>query len=65
DLVKAFSDWSNKNCLLLNTTKTKELVLDFCRSKKHLQPVCMWGEDIEVVQSYKNLGVCYRVVNIT
>lgn len=57
DLVKAFSDWSNKNCLLLNTTKTKEVVLDFRRSKIHLQPVCIWGEVIEVVQSYKYLGV--------
>jgi len=32
DLVEAFTDWTKKNCLLLNT-KTKELVVDFRRSK--------------------------------
>ncbi len=29
DLAKAFTYWSNTNCLLLNTS-TKELVVDFC-----------------------------------
>lgn len=31
DLVDAFSDWCSKCCLLLNTAKTKEMVLDFRR----------------------------------
>lgn len=31
DLVHAFSDWCSKCCLLLNTAKTKEMVLDFRR----------------------------------
>ena len=33
DLVEAFTDWTKNNCLLLNTTKTKELVVDFRRTK--------------------------------
>ncbi|XP_051811082.1 ATPase family AAA domain-containing protein 2-like isoform X2 [Acanthochromis polyacanthus] len=57
DLISAFSDWSHKNCLLLNTSKTKEMIIDFHRSKTPLQPVNTCGEDIEVVTSYKYLGV--------
>ena len=31
DLVESFYGWTKNNCLLLNTTKTKELVVDFRR----------------------------------
>src|SRR4029434_2011908 len=44
-------------CLLLNTSKTKELVIDYRRSKPHLQPINIRGKDITVVQTYKFLGV--------
>ena len=57
ELTRAFSDWCNENCLLLNTSKTKEMVIDFRRSKHQLQPVSMRGEVIEEVQTYKYLGV--------
>lgn len=57
DLIKAFSDWSNENHLLLNTSKTKEMIIDFRRFKPPLQPVNTGGVDIEVVPSYKYLGV--------
>jgi len=57
NLVKAFTDWTKKNCLLLNTTKIQELVVDFKRSKTPCQSVCIEEEEIETMQSYKYLGV--------
>ena len=57
DLVESFSGWTKNNCLLLNTTKTKELVVDFRRSKTPCQSVCIDGEEIETVQTCKYMGV--------
>ena len=45
DLVEAFTDWIKKNCLVLNTTKTKELVVDFRRSKTPCKSVCIEEEE--------------------
>ena len=47
--------------MVLNTTKTKEMVID--RRPRHkapkppIQPINIGGEDIEMVRSYKYLGV--------
>lgn len=57
DLIKDFTSWSDNNCLLLITAKTKELIVDFHRVRPLLQPVNIKGEDVEVVQTYKYLGV--------
>ena len=57
DLAGAFSSWCERNGLILNTKKTKEIVIDFRRSEPPLQRVNIRGEDIEVVQSYRYLGV--------
>ena len=57
DLVESFSGWTKKNCLLVNTIKTKELVVDFRRSKAPCQSVCIDGGEIETVQTCKLLGV--------
>ena len=58
DLVESFNGWTKKKCLLLNTTKTKELVVDFSRSKTPYQSVCIDGGEIETVQeTCKYLGV--------
>ena len=43
--------------MLLNTTKTKELVVDFRRSKTPCQSVCIDGGEIETVQTCKYPGV--------
>lgn len=47
------------SCLIQPTTKTEEMVINFCRTKAEpLQPVSINCMDIEVVQSYnKFLGV--------
>ncbi|KAI9999481.1 hypothetical protein NQD34_018495 [Periophthalmus magnuspinnatus] len=58
DLIAAFTVWSERNGLVLNTSKTKEMIVDFRRPKlpPH-HPVVIAGESTEVVQSYKYLGV--------
>jgi len=57
DLVESFNGWTKNNCLLLNTTKTKELMVDFRRSKTPCQSLCIDVGEIETVQTYKYLGV--------
>ena len=46
-----------KNHLQLNAGKTKELVVDFCRHRQPCTQVNILGTDIEMVTSYKYLGV--------
>ena len=43
--------------LWLDTAKTKELVVDFRRSKTPYQLVCIDGGEMETVQTCKYLGV--------
>lgn len=50
DLTSAFFDWSEENCLILKTTKTKEMIVDFGKSNSPLQPGNIDGFDIEVVR---------------
>jgi len=57
-LVENFVGWCDNNHLQLNISKTKELVVDFRQSRKRpLTPITIRGEDVEVVNSYKFLGV--------
>ncbi|XP_065327296.1 C-type lectin domain family 4 member M-like [Pelmatolapia mariae] len=53
--VQRLSDWRVDNNLDLNTTKTKELVVNFRRRKSELQPVSINGECVERVSSFKFL----------
>ncbi|TWW78270.1 hypothetical protein D4764_11G0003910 [Takifugu flavidus] len=57
DLVESFVRWSRENLLQLNVTKTKEMVVDFRKSKSLPSPVCISGKDVEIVPSYRFLGV--------
>ncbi|KAK7891500.1 hypothetical protein WMY93_023463 [Mugilogobius chulae] len=56
ELITRFTSWSRENALMLNTSKTKEMMIDFGRKPTH-QPVIIDGEKIEVVDTYKYLGV--------
>ena len=57
ELVEDFVQWCNLNHLQLNTGKTKEMVVDFCRSEPILLPVSIEGVNVDMVNMYKYLGI--------
>ena len=57
EVINNFVDWRQRNHLQLNARKTKELVVDFCWHKQPCTQVNIQGTDIEIVTSYKYLGV--------
>jgi len=64
--VDTFVQWCRHNHLQLNATKSKVMVVDFRRSRPPLLPVSIWGVSVEVVKTYKYLGVleekmCYQL----
>ncbi|XP_076748086.1 uncharacterized protein LOC143421853 [Maylandia zebra] len=56
DEIQRLSDWCNYNNLTLNTKKTKEVVMDFCRTRTDPPPLSMKGDYVERVSSFKFLG---------
>ena len=54
--ISNFSKWCSDNFLILNTKKTKEMVIDFRHKKQELTPVNIDNCDIETVNEYKYLG---------
>ncbi|TWW74353.1 hypothetical protein D4764_14G0003540 [Takifugu flavidus] len=56
DLLESFVRWSRENLLQLNVTKT-EMVVDFSKSKSPPSTVCISRKDVEIVASYRFLGV--------
>ena len=56
-LIDNVSRWCSDNFLNLNVKKTKEVIFDFCRKKDDLVNVKINGNDVEIVSSYKYLGV--------
>lgn len=52
-LVEDFTTWSNLNHLQLNSSKTKEMVLDLRRCRPFPLPAKISRKKIEVVSSYK------------
>ncbi|XP_051785266.1 uncharacterized protein LOC127528437 [Erpetoichthys calabaricus] len=57
NLINDFVKWCDSNHLHLNTSKTKELVVDFRRPRPLMDPVIIRGECVQRVQTYKYLGV--------
>ncbi len=58
DEVERLTSWCQDNCLSLNVSKTKELIVDF--RKRHLlpyTPLMISGTPVERVSSFKYLGV--------
>ncbi len=58
DEVERLTSWCQDNCLSLNVSKTKELIVDF--RKRHQQPytpLMISGTPVERVSSFKYLGV--------
>ncbi len=58
DEVERLISWSKDNCLSLNVSKTKELIVDFSkRQQRPYTPLMISGTHVERVSSFKYLGV--------
>lgn len=58
--ISTFTNWCNENKLILNVSKTKDLIVDVqCTSRGNWSPASIElnGELVEQVQSYKHLGL--------
>lgn len=53
--VENVVQWSKKNNLLLNTSKTCELVIDFCHNRNQL-PITIYDTDVQIVEKCKFFG---------
>ncbi|XP_035770640.1 trace amine-associated receptor 13c-like [Neolamprologus brichardi] len=56
-VVDSFVTWCEQNQLQLNVSKTKELIMDFRKTRKHLTPVSIQRVDVDIVEGYKYLGL--------
>src|SRR4029434_4762932 len=54
--VQRLSTWCTLNNLVLNTSKTKELIVDYRRKKSDMQPIAINGERVERVSDFSFLG---------
>ena len=52
-------NWCDKNYLYLNVSKTKDMCIDFRKNQRCPKPVCIKGEAVERVDTYKYLGVVF------
>lgn len=57
DEVERLAGWCTDNNLALNTSKTKELIVDFRRKKTDLQPLVISGDNVERASDFRFLGV--------
>ncbi len=58
DEVERLTSWCQDNCLSLNMSKTKELIVDFRkRQQQPYTPLMISGTPVERVSSFKYLGV--------
>ncbi len=58
DEVERITSWCQDNCLSLNVSKTKELIVDFRkRQQRPYTPLMISGTPVERVSSFKYLGV--------
>ena len=55
--TEGLKTWCHNNNLELNTTKTKELIIDFRRKQTETPPLLIKGTPVERVSSFKFLGV--------
>ena len=58
--VDDFVEWCDTNYLVLNTGKTKEIVIDFRRNKgQDPDQILIKGDNVERVETHKYLGVIF------
>ena len=54
--VDRLVSWCRNNNLELNTSKTKEMIIDFRKENSHVVPLLIDGSPIEIVDSFQFLG---------
>ena len=52
-----FASWCKNHFLQLNVSKTKEMIVDFRKSNFNHEKIFIEGQEVEVVENYKYLGV--------
>lgn len=57
DEIQRLAGWCADNNLVFNTTKTKEMIINFSRSKPDLQLLYISGECVERVPNFKFLDM--------
>ena len=55
--IMSFVDWCDSNHLVLNVTKTKEMVIDFRKQTKVADLIVIIKKDVERVDTFKYLGI--------
>ncbi|KAI4880794.1 hypothetical protein NFI96_001798 [Prochilodus magdalenae] len=55
--LQRLTDWCRTNNVFLNVDKTKEMVVDFRRTRRDHSPIHIDGSTVEIVKSNKFLGV--------
>ncbi|KAI4879135.1 hypothetical protein NFI96_007722 [Prochilodus magdalenae] len=63
--VEHLEGWCRKNNLCINVKKTKEMIVDFRRGRHAHLPLHVGGSAVEVVSSYRYLGVHLTCSNNT
>ena len=54
-------NWYDDNNLSLNVNKMKEIVIDFKKCSREHAPIYISGDEVEMVESFKFLGV--QIIN--
>ena len=57
EAVDEIARWSKSNCMKLNTTKTKEMLISFCRQPPEVPKIIVDGVSLERVECVTLLGV--------
>lgn len=55
-LIHQFVEWCDRHYLLLNVSKTKEMIIDFRKNEGDHVPLVIHGTEVEQVSEYKYLG---------
>ena len=54
--IQSLINWCENNNLILNPSKTKEMIIDYRKKKEPITPVFINNECNEIVNSFKFLG---------
>ena len=56
-VVDHFTEWCEESYLEINTSKTKDMIIDFRKQPPSHVVTTIKGQTVELVQSYKYLGM--------